>query len=489
MAIPGLGATMEDPELRERAEREAERLLDTLKKSVQTQTRDIGVLRKELRVTVPGDVIAEHMSHNYSELMHDAHVPGFRKGRAPRRLVEKRFGPEVRESLKTSLLGQSYFAATEKEKLDVLGDPLFCIPQDGGGVKLMDIGEALQHITLPESGDFSYACEIELRPTFTLPELKGIEIKAPRIEVTAQMVEDELLRQRKNRGRYEPTVEAASDDDLVIADVTLFVDSQNVKHEENVQLGVRPTRLDGVPLLELGQALRGAKPGDRRSTDGTLPDDYERADLRGKSGRFEFEIHEVKRLVPLSTADFLKVLGFENEDELRDYYQGEMEDESDRLIVRAKKLQVEEYLLKHAELDLPSDLSARQTDRAVVRKVIELQQRGVPMSEIEAHIDELRTRAKGEATRELKLAFILDKVAAQLEVEVTDEEVNTEIARMARLYHRRFDRVRDDLQSQGLLTQLAEQIRQDKCVQMLLADARVVDAEPDARSAPVVDGT
>jgi len=85
--------------------------------------------------------------------------------------------------------------------------------------------------------------------------------------------------------------------------------------------------------------------------------------------------------------------------------------------------------------------------------------------------------------RDLKLDFILDKVAEQLEVGVTDEEVNTEIARMARLYNRRFDRVRDDLQKRGLLVQLAEQIRQDKCVQLLLQDAKIVEAAPKKKAA------
>jgi FKBP-type peptidyl-prolyl cis-trans isomerase (trigger factor) len=80
---------------------------------------------------------------------------------------------------------------------------------------------------------------------------------------------------------------------------------------------------------------------------------------------------------------------------------------------------------------------------------------------------------------DLKLSFILEKVAEQLGIEVTDEEVNTEIARMAQLYNRRFDRVRDDLQSRGLLSQLVEQIRQSKCIGKLLEQAVVSDAPPE----------
>ena len=116
--------------------------------------------------------------------------------------------------------------------------------------------------------------------------------------------------------------------------------------------------------------------------------------------------------------------------------------------------------------------------------MIELQQQGIPWSDLEAKIDELRASATTDVARDLKLEFILAKVAGELEVGVTDEEVNTEIARLARTYNRRFDKVRDDLQQRGLLPQLAEQIRQDKCVALLLKDAQFVDVKPDEVDKP-----
>lgn len=91
MDLPGSPDKV-DRQALQKVEEESARLLDELKKEVQVQLKDIGVLRKELRVTVPGRVIADHLEHNYAELMHDAFVPGFRRGRAPRRLIEKRFG-------------------------------------------------------------------------------------------------------------------------------------------------------------------------------------------------------------------------------------------------------------------------------------------------------------------------------------------------------------------------------------------------------------
>jgi trigger factor len=481
MDLAGISGAGTDAEFRDRAEKEAERLAEEIKKEVQTRVEEIGTLRKRLSVTLPAKVIDEHLKHNFDELRQDAIVPGFRKGRAPLQLIQKRFGPEVRNSLKTSILAQSLLAAMEKEKLEVLGDPLFEVQTDRV-VKLVNLDEALSHIELPESHDLSYVCEVEVKPTFELPPLEGIEIRTPAITLTDADVDEYILRQRKIRGRYEPLLDqpAAEPDDLLVADVTLRVGPDTVKTEDNVQLGVRPTRLDGIPLPKLGEVLRGARPGDRRTCECQIPDDYERPDLRGQVGEFEFHIHEVKRLVPMPLDAFVSQVGADSVEQLREFVREEREAERDRMVERAKRGQVIEYLLKNTALDLPATLSNRQTDRAVIRRVIDLQQQGVPDSEIEAHIDELRVSAREQAARDLRVEFILDKVAEKLGVEVTDEEVNSEIARIARLYHRRFDRVRDDLHKRGLLSQLAEQIRQDKCVSLLLEAARFVqeDAPP-----------
>lgn len=481
MDIPGASGAF-DPASYEHAEQEAERLLEELKKEVKADIKDIGVLRKEMRITVPEKVIADHVEHNFSELMDDAMVPGFRKGRAPRQLIEKRYGADVRESLTTTIVGQAFFAATENNDIDFLGDPLFSIDIDGG-TRLVDLNEALQHIKLPESGDLSYTCEIEVKPQFDLPQLEGIEVRAPEFEITDDMINERMLHRRKIRGRFELVSDGAAErDDQIVADMTLTVDGQEIKREENVTVGVRPTSVDGVALTKLDEVLTGAKPGDTRTAEGEIPDDYERSDVRGKTAKFEFRIHELKRLAPEPLDHFLEAWGFENEEEARSHFRDEMEAERESYMQRARRAQIEDYLLENTKLELPEAFSARQTERAVLRKVVDLQQRGLPMPDIEAHIDELRTSAREQVGRELKLEFIFNKVADELGVEVTDEEMNTEIAHIASQYGHRFDRIRDDLQKRGLLGQLVEQIRQSKCIDRLLADAKIVEAPADAET-------
>ena len=114
------------------------------------------------------------------------------------------------------------------------------------GVKLLDIGEAPSSTSsLPEEGDFTYVCEVELKPKFELPELEGIEIKAPDIQITDEMVDEQVLRRRKMRGRFELVDTAAEQDDLLVADAVLKVGDEVVKRDENISFGVRPTAFGG----------------------------------------------------------------------------------------------------------------------------------------------------------------------------------------------------------------------------------------------------
>ena len=482
MSVPGLASAVETPEMLERAERETERLKQSLKEKVQAKINDVGTLRKEMTVTVPAEVIQDHFNHNYNEIRTDVMLPGFRKGRAPKNLLRRRFGKDVSQSLKTSIIGQSFATAAENNNLTVLGDPLFRIQKDNE-VKLVEFAEAFAAIELPENADFVYSCEFEIKPAFEIPELKGIEVKSPIVTIDDDTIAQHIERQCKIRGKYEPVAdgEGAQEEDMLLADVSLKSDGKDVKSEANVQLGIRPTRLDGIALMELGKLLDGMKLGEQRSCECTFPDDYERIDLRGKKGNFEFKVNEIKRLIPATIEAYRESIGATDEAEMRKLVMEELEAERDRLVLQAKKQQVLDYLVASTKMDMPERLSARHTDRAVMRRVIELQQNGVPSGEIEANIDELRTSAAEAVKRGLCLEFIMEKVAEKLEVKVTIEEVNTEIARIARLYNQRFDRVRDELHSRGLLPQLAEQIRQDKCCMIMLRDAKIVEVAAEAK--------
>jgi trigger factor len=484
-AIPGAAPTIEDREID--TPEETQDLKEALKEAIKVQVGEAGVLRKGVTITVPRDVLKKELDKEYKEIITEAIVPGFRRGRAPRRLVEKRYGTEVGAQVRARIVSTSYMAAIEKQDLKVLGDPLLWanIKDKKSGdpsahERLVDMPTALGHIDLPEDGDFTFKCEVEIKPEFKLPELDGVAIERPALKISDEDVQVQIDRIRARRGNWTPVANGqVQADDLLICDMVMTVAGKEIKKAENIQLAARAQRIEGVSFEDFGDKLKGRKAGQSLVLEGEVPEDYEAPELRGKKATFAITINDIKRLdLPALDKQFLEAQGFDSEEEFRDLVRTQMESQLDQEIKRGMRNQVRRYLLESTKLDLPEGLSSRQTDRAVLRMMIDLQRQGVPTGEIEKHADELKTSAREQALSELKLHFIIEEIAESREIEVSEEEINAQIAMMAQAYNRRFDRVRDDLAKNNGIESLYFQIRDDKVIDQIIAKAKLTEATP-----------
>jgi trigger factor len=460
-----------------------------LKEAICVQKEEIGALRLKLTITVPQTTLDERRGEQFEELKRDALVPGFRKGRAPLELVQKRFGADVGEQLKGQLIGKGYLAAVEKEGLKPLGDPLFWVKVKEERVdeekrshkveteKLLPIGDAVENMVLPKDGPLTFCCEVELKPEFELPELKKIPVKRLLITVSDEDVEKQLKRMQVVRGAFQPVEDGpAALDDLLYADMKMSVDGEVIATEESFTLAARDVRVRGVPLVGFGQAVAGKSLGDTVTIEASVPDDHENIGIRGKTTCFEFVIREIKRLVvPPLDQELLAALGYDSEGELHSAVRSSLEVHLRLGIRQAMRAQVAEYLVDNMKLDIPAGLSQRQTDRSVARRMIEMYQEGLPQAEIEKRMDELRARAHDQAVRDLKLYFILEKIAEERDFQVSEEQINAAIAQIARRSNKRFDRVRDELsKADGLMT-LYLQLRDEQVLDALLDGAEITE--------------
>jgi len=443
---------------------------DKLKEVIDVQTASAGLLRTKLTVTVPRQTIDERLDSDFDQLRQEAQVPGFRPGHAPRTLIEKRFGSDVRSELKDKLVAEAYLAAVEKEDLKVLGDP--------------DL--ELDKIELPDSGDLSFSCEIELQPQFDLPKLEAIAINRPKIEISDEDITGQVDRMRAMRGNFEPVEDGkVQADDLVVADLGIYVDSEQIHQDQNAQIYARPSVIDGVPIESLGKSLESAKVGQLCQVEAELPDTYRLEQHRGKKARFEMKVQEIKRLVlPDLDHELLSQFGVDSEQELRDWLRANMEARLDQQVRQAMRDQLYRYLLDNTSLDVPTSLSEKQTERVVNRRRMELLAQGVPEAEVDKQLDQLQTTAGQQAAQDLKMFFIFQKIAEQLEVDVSEEEINARIAQIAQSYNRRFDRVRDDLARRGGLSEIYVSLREQKCIDRLLEQADITAAEPETAAKP-----
>ncbi len=430
------------------------------------QVEDSGVWKKKITVTVPESEIQKYLGEQYEDLRKVAEVPGFRKGHAPRKLVEKRFGDDVSDQTKLKLLAQAFEKIDEDYDFDILGEPDFS-PDD---------------VKLPDSGDLTFSYDIELKPEFELPNLEGVRIEKKVTIIDDERIDKTLEELRTQRGGFDE-VESVQEFDLINADTTMKVDGIE-ESEEQEDLLVRAGESSpvlGVWLDNTNQLFEGAEVGDTKSCTATISDEHQKEQYRGKEAEFTFKINKIRRRTPAElNEEFFAQFGVDSVQELRDMIEENLENQADQQARQDMMNQVQKYLEENIRFELPAGVAARNTDRMLARQYYELLRQGIPNEKLEENIEALRASSREQATKELKMSFILEKVADEFDIQVSDMEVNGIIAHFAAQQGRRPERVRDELVQEGRLESLKTQIREEKALDNILEMADVVDAPEEA---------
>lgn len=452
---------------------------------------DAGPCKKKVVIEVPEESIKEAIDEQYKELGREAVLPGFRKGRAPRRLLEKRFGKETNEQIKLKLLAEASEAAIKDKELDILGDP--------------DID--YEKIELPDSGAMKFEFEAEVRPEFELPELEKIPVKREKLAVNDEQIDREIEQLRRWSGLWTPREEGKIEaDDQIIADVLLKPElteeektqqaeqaAQAEKGEEvdegqaleaetkldNTEIYVRTNGFVGaVPVEKLDELLIGAQVGDTRTTTVEVPKTYFREEYRGRKVEISIEVKDIKYLKPAEMNEaFLQRYNVESEADLRERVRDNLEQQQESRVRSDMNDQIYQYLLDNIDIDLPLDIVGRQAGTILQRQYINLLQRGLSRQQIEEQMEQLRAGSEDQAKEQLKTFFIMDKVADKLEIEVTEEEINGHIAQIAIQRGQRPEKMKEQMERDGSLAQFRMDVRQNKCINKLLETADISEQE------------
>jgi trigger factor len=428
------------------------------------KVEDAGPATKKVSVEIPQDKIQEELTKQMKDLRREAAIPGFRVGHAPAKLIEKKFGNDIKEQVRRALISESYQQAVTKNNLQVLGDPEF---------------DASANIGLPSEGPLTYAFEVETQPEINLPSLTGIAVKKPKIEVKDENVEQAMNNLREQQGTMVPVENRGIQaKDYIIADVHLKVDGAVVAHQHDAQLVARPARIGGVEVPDFEKHVEGAKVGETRTFNVKGPDNHPNESVKGKDIQMEVAIKDIKQLeLAEITPEFLDDLGFENEQEIRDALREQMVERINYDVAQAQREQVSKYLLDNTTLELPTKLSAKQVERTVQRRAIDLLTRGVPQDQVMAQLDQLRYGAVEESARELKLFFILQKIANDQNTDVSEEELNGRIALLAIQKGERPEKMKQEMSKDGSLASLYIQMREQKALDEILKSAVIEEVE------------
>jgi trigger factor len=431
---------------------------------------EAGPCKKKVFIEIPQESIKNLTDEEYKNLRKEALVPGFRKGRAPRRLLEKRFGKETSEQVKLKLLADASESAVKDNELQTIGEP--------------DID--FENIELPAEGPLKFDFEVEVRPEFDLPQLEGIPVTRTKLQVSDEQIDAEIERLQRWSGVWTPRADGPVElEDQIIADVVIKAEGIEEQQKlDNVEIHVRQNGFVGaVPVEKLDELLVGAKAGDTRQTNVEVPKTYFREEYRGKKVDIQVAIKDIKWLKPAELDEnFLKRLNVEDQNELREKTRDALQSRLETQGRTEMTEQIYKYLLDNTDFDLPLDVVAEQATTLLQRQYTNLIMRGLSRQQVEEQMEQLRAGSEEQAKEQLKTFFIMDKVADKLEINVSEEEINGHIAQLAIQRGQRPERMREEMARDGSLAQFSLEVRQNKCIAKLLETANITEKKPEKKA-------
>nr|WP_317323239.1 trigger factor [uncultured Flavonifractor sp.] len=404
----------------------------------------------ELVIEIGGEEFEAAVQKAYLKQRGSISVPGFRKGKAPRKIIEGMFGSGVfYEDAINELYPKAYADAVEQEKLDVVSWP---------NVEVLEAGK----------DGLTFKATVTVRPEVKLGEYKGLTAEKEAVKVTDEDVENEL-KPYINRATRMVTVEReAQNGDTVVIDFEGFLDGvpfEGGKGEgHSLELGSNSF----VPGFE--EQLVGAKAGDEKDLDITFPEDYH-ADLAGKAVVFKVKVHEVKeKQLPQVDDEFAKdVSEFDTLEEFKKDLAAKLTERREAQAKRAFEAAVMEQVMDNMEVEIPDAMVSYETDQMVEDMARRIQSQGIPFEQYMAMtgmtIDIVRSQAAAAAMQRVRRDLALGAVVAAENIEVTDEDLEAEYKRLADEYHMELDQVKAAVPAEemkkGLAVQKAEQVIYD----------------------------
>lgn len=426
---------------------------------------DAGPSRKKISIEIPAEAVMAKISESIDGLASEASLPGFRKGHAPRNLVEKRFGTAVRDEAKGQLIGEAYSKAIEDNNLKVLGEPS---------------GETLAGLELKDNEPFAFEVEVEILPEFDLPELEGLDVKKPVLEVSDGVVDAEVEKLKLSEGSLESHDDSKAGDYLTGHAIMTGAEDKEFYNIPGAVVQVPDSKKDGGMILgilvgDLGKQLGLPKAGDDVVVKAKGPENHETEEVRNADLTITFKVERADRIVPVEIGQILSKFGMEEESQLKEAIQGRMEQRAAVEQQTAMRQQVAKHLLDNVEMDLPERLTAQQAARTLEQRRLELMYRGLEAQQIEEHMGELRAASAAVAQRELKLFFVLNKIADTMEIKVEEPEINGRIAQLAIEGGRRPEQLRQELIQNNQVGNIYQQVRDHKAMDAILAKANITE--------------
>jgi trigger factor len=423
----------------------------------------------KLQIELPPEEVAKEWDAIANSFVRFAKIPGYRPGKAPRAVIDKRFRKEIQDELTKKLVSKSYHDAVEKEQLRV--------------ASLTNI----EDIQFGEDKSMRFRATVVIAPEFELPDYKNIPVQLPDTKVSDAEVEEALEHLREQSADFvDVPGRGLRMGDFAVLDFEGSVDSKPISEiapqaSNNLQAG-KKFWLHLAPdnfLPKFCEQLVGQKPGETRLVIVEFPADFPVKELAGKKADYAVTVREVKEKVlpPIDDALAAKIVTGKTLVDLRQLLERDIEHAKEHDVERAKESQIMKYLHERIQFELPPALLQNETRRALAELVQRNREHGVTDEMLKEKERELIDGAAGVAAHRLRTNFILHRIAECENIQVAKEDVDLRIRQEAARYDISPEKMRKELQQKDVLDDVAEQILLGKTLDFLKANVSVEPAQ------------
>ncbi|GAC44423.1 trigger factor [Paenibacillus popilliae] len=413
--------------------------------------KNVGVLEVEVdaeRVTAALDQAFRKVSKRVS-------VPGFRKGRVPRPIFEAKFGVEsLYQDAIDIMLSEAYTQAVKETDIKPVDQPEIEVEQIGKGQT------------------FKFKAKVTVKPEVQLGEYKGLEVEKQSVEVTEEELDAELKRMQERQAELIIVDEdVAAKGDSVVIDFEGFVDGEAFEGGKAERYTLELGSSSFIPGFE--EQLIGMGTGDFKDVEVTFPEDYHAENLAGKPAVFKVKVHEIKRKqLPALDDEFAKdVSEFDTLDEYKADLKQQLLSRKEKEVEGAREAAVVEKAAGNAEVDIPRAMIESEIQHMVKDLDNRLRMQGMDIDMFLTlsgqTIADLREQMQKEADKRVKNNLVLEQIAKEENLSISDEELSAELDKMAGTYKRTAEEIRDILTKNGTLDNLREEALIRKTVAFL----------------------
>ena len=435
--------------------------------TVNVSIENLAPCKKLVRVELDATAVDAAFAAVTKDYQKQAALPGFRPGKAPRAMVEKKYDAEIKDEAKRKLIGDAYRKAIADQKLSVIGYPDIEEVQFGRG-------QILQ-----------FTATVETAPEFQLPEYKGLPATIETKSVTDADVDHALDLLRGQHANYNTVARPLASGDIAVVNYTGTCDGKAITELAPTAKGLTEQKnfwvetAEGTFIPGFAAQLVGAQAGGKRTVNVDFPADFVTKELQGKKGVYEVELVEVKeKVLPPIDDELAKKFGAENLAALKSGVRVDLENELKYSRSKALRGQIVRELLNKVNFELPETAVAHETRNVVYDLVRQNTQRGIARELIEKQKDEIYAAAAGNAKERVKLAFLVGRIATQEKIEASQEDVLKRAQQLAIMYQMPLDQFLKDVQKRNGVNELYEQVLHEKVLEMLEKNATITETAP-----------